>query len=442
MRMRVCEIGRASRVLASAFGLVVGLLGLGGGSAGAELPADVRALWVVRTSLTDGDPARIPIEAARLGANTLFVQVSGRGDAYYRSEILPRAEDVPEGTDPFSQLLEAARPLGLSVHAWINVGLVWSAPDPPRDPDHVLHTHPEWMMQLPGGVSFADLPRDSLHAWWVEGVFAELSHEGYRAHVAAVAKEIVSRYAIDGVHLDYIRRPILDGGYDEQTLMRFARSLGRSPQSLMPGWAASVEPKLHRWPNYSDEVDNELHRAWNESRRGSVTAAVAAVREAIDGARAGTSGARPGAGGAMTPGYTPVLLSAAVIPDPVRARKRFAQDWPRWLREGHLDFVVPMCYARGRDAVAEQVSAVLGESRADQVVLGVGVWNQPLGEASRALRAALGMKPRGVCAFSFGALEEDGFAGASTLRRAWWPEWGRMTRAARTRRLATTDVRG
>src|SRR5688572_13873691 len=48
---------------------------------------EVRALWVVRTTLTSPEKIRAMVEAAKNnGFNTLIVQVRGRGDAYYRSK--------------------------------------------------------------------------------------------------------------------------------------------------------------------------------------------------------------------------------------------------------------------------------------------------------------------------------------------------------------------
>ena len=54
------------------------------------LPREVKALWVVRTTLSHPDSIRRMVErAARAGFNTLLVQVRGRGDAYYRSRWEP-----------------------------------------------------------------------------------------------------------------------------------------------------------------------------------------------------------------------------------------------------------------------------------------------------------------------------------------------------------------
>jgi uncharacterized lipoprotein YddW (UPF0748 family) len=379
----------------------------------------VRAIWVVRTSLAGpGEPARIVAAAGDLGANTLFVQVVGRGDAWYASSLLPRAEGLPaHAGDPLQALVAAARAAGISVHAWVNVALVWSSPDPPVDPTHVVNAHPEWIMRLPGDRSFAEVPMDSLHAWWVEGLFAETGHPGYRRHLRAVVAELLDGYDLDGIHLDYIRRPILDGGYDAATLGAFLQERGEGREDLLPAWQERLDPTQYRWPDYSDSVKVEVHRAWNVARRDAVTGIVREIRAEVD--RATSRDSRPR------------LLSAAVIPEPDRARRRFAQDWPRWIDEDLLDVAVLMCYGRGREAALAELRAAMTEVPADRLVAGVGVWHQPLGEAALTLRRFLDHGPRGVSVFSYGALEEAAFPRPDLLRRGWWPAWGSGETAAR-----------
>src|SRR6185295_12580145 len=56
------------------------------------LQNEVRALWVVRTTLTSPEKIHQLVNAAAdNGFNTLIVQIRGRGDAYYKSRVEPRA---------------------------------------------------------------------------------------------------------------------------------------------------------------------------------------------------------------------------------------------------------------------------------------------------------------------------------------------------------------
>src|SRR5205823_620760 len=91
----------------------------------AEAPAEVRALWVLRTSLTTPAAIAALVRTARQrGFNTLLVQVRGRGDAYYDSALEPRATDLirqPSNFDPLATVIREAHDGGLRVHAWINL---------------------------------------------------------------------------------------------------------------------------------------------------------------------------------------------------------------------------------------------------------------------------------------------------------------------------------
>ena len=185
---------------------------------------ETRALWVLRSSLaTPASIASLVRTARDHGFNTLLVQVRGRGDAYYASTIEPRAAELnrqPAAFDPLAKVLEAAHAAGLRVHAWMNVNLVSSAVDLPIAPTHIVHRHPEWLM-VPRDLA-QDLARvkenspayvGRLARWaraqptGVEGLYASPTLPAAAAHVEAVVQDVVTRYDVDGVHLDYARYP-------------------------------------------------------------------------------------------------------------------------------------------------------------------------------------------------------------------------------------------
>src|SRR4030095_358069 len=111
--------------------------------------SEVRALWVVRTTLTSPEKIRAMVKsAAHNGFNTLIVQVRGRGDAYYNSRKEPRAaelKDQPPDFDPLAFTLKEAKARGLQVHAWVNTSLLANLDALPTQPSHVYHRHPDWL---------------------------------------------------------------------------------------------------------------------------------------------------------------------------------------------------------------------------------------------------------------------------------------------------------
>src|SRR5436190_10219161 len=110
---------------------------------------EVRALWVVRTTLTSPEKIRTMVNAAAdNGFNTLIVQIRGRGDAYYASHVEPRAaelKDQPRDFDPLAFTITEAHKRGLKVHAWLNTSLLANLDALPTDPTHVYNKHPEWL---------------------------------------------------------------------------------------------------------------------------------------------------------------------------------------------------------------------------------------------------------------------------------------------------------
>src|SRR5437867_12601062 len=101
-----------------------------------------KALWVVRDKITTAKAIDDLIEdAATRGIFDLVVQVRGRGDAYYRSELEPRAEALLEDIDPLERLIRYGGTAGLRLHPWANVYFVRSPPDRPlpKDPEHLVN---------------------------------------------------------------------------------------------------------------------------------------------------------------------------------------------------------------------------------------------------------------------------------------------------------------
>lgn len=294
-----------------------------------------KAIWVVRDQLASPLAARNSVEtAAALGATDLFVQVRGRGDAYYRSRLEPapwilRHELVGDSLrfDPLAIVLEEARARGLRVHAWLNVFLVWSDGEP-LQPQHLLARHPEWAVVAGDGRSLLDLSRAERKDRELEGVFVSPAIPDVRRDAIAVAKDLVARYPLDGVHWDYVRYPRGAMGYEAEAIARF---LADAPDSVVTADAAGANVPTGEPRAESTKLDAAF-LAW---RADQVSAF---VRDASLELRA----LRPD-----------LRLSAAVVPDADEARSDVAQDWPRWLREGWIDRACPMAYTISETRLAD-----------------------------------------------------------------------------------------
>lgn len=366
------------RTLALWFALAVAALPAAAQSAADANPDTARAvdyLWVLRGSLVRAeDVPKVIARAKAMRVRGLLVQVVGRGDAWYRSDLLPRPEPlVGADRDPLGEILPLAHAAGLEVHAWVNCCLVWSGARPPRDRRHVLNAHPEWVARLADGRSMARLTPRQLARLKVEGVFLSPAHPGVRAHLAAVVRELVQRYPVDGVHLDYIRQPQVAVGYDPTTRARFAMEAGVDPLMF------ARQPRAER---------ARLDSTWLAFQQEQVTAIVRAIRDVALAERPGLS------------------LSAAVVADTTTAFIRKRQPWARWLRDGLLDRAFLMCYAPRVQTVVAQLQDLGAQLGPDRLVPGIAVYNTLPSTAATKIKAARALGFSRVALYSYDSLYE------------------------------------
>ncbi len=233
---------------------------------------EIRGLWVLRGSLTRPDRIdRLVQSASRSGFNTLLLQVRGRGDAYYDSAIEPRGAGVAGTFDPLAYAIAAADKAGLRVHVWFNTNLVASTALMPTSRTHVVNAHPEWLM-VPRPIA-ADLARlgprhpryvprlvewTKRNAAGVEGLYASPVTPDAAQYVERVITDIVTRYPVSGVHLDYIRYPSNLFDHSQASLSAFRDSLQRE---LSPSDRQRLDDRLRRDPLvYADAFPGALGR--------------------------------------------------------------------------------------------------------------------------------------------------------------------------------------
>lgn len=340
-------------------------------------------MWVVRTSLVSPQAIERVVELARAYRfNTLFAQVRGRGDAYYRSSYEPRAEalaGLPADFDPLSYLLQQAQAAGLMVHAWLNVYYVWSQPQPPRSRLHVVCRAGNWIARDRGN------RYQMTTAGRVEGVYLCPSNPEVRAHLLKVFGEVASRYpALEGLHLDYVRYPYEGYCYCAGCRARFRAAM-----------AAQVSDRQRR------ELDRKSLRnplawiqafptEWNDWRREQINVLVQAF------ARQSRQ---------INPN---LILSAAVYPVPLSAYQHKLQNWTLWLRRDWLDTVLPMAYHPDTAVVIHQMEQALQAAQGRPVIGGIGAWRIPPESTLNKARAMRQLGARGFCLFSYDAITQKG----------------------------------
>ncbi|MFN2432850.1 MAG: glycoside hydrolase family 10 protein [Gemmatimonadota bacterium] len=326
---------------------------------------------------------RMVRDCERIGCSLLFLQVSGRWDAYFPSQTFPRGQfwDSAEG-DNLRRAIELAHERGIRVHAWVNALLGWAADEPPRDPEHVFHRHPEWFLVGHDGRSIVELSRGELDRRRLEGYFLEPRIPEVRSELRRFVLELVTRYALDGVHLDYIRFPSPAWGFQPELRRRYRDDVGLDPRDL---FLRERELAAERGAGWLAQARDD----WQEWHRAGVTQLVRLIAGDLRDVR------------------PDLELSAAVLANPASARDDFGQDWAGWLEEGILDLAAPMVYRASAGQVLDLLQTIHRRVPEGRVYAGVSL--EFLG--AREIPTIEGLMERygsdGLAIFSYNLLRGD-----------------------------------
>ncbi len=152
-----------------------------------------------------------------------------------------------------------------------------------------------------------------------------------------------TRYAVDGVHLDYARYPTERFDYSRERRPRVPRRA--SVRSLPPPCAASSTAR-------KPKIRSPIRTAFPTSGRRSASRALR-----HSSAACGRRSRRR---------VRSALVTVATAPDIQEARDHRLQDWAAWLQAGLVDAVCPMAYTPDSQRFAEQIAAARGrQGRAD-----------------------------------------------------------------------------
>lgn len=147
--------------------------------------------------------------------NTVLLQVRLRGDVIYPSILEGYAECMTghtgknPGYDPLEFAINECHKRGLEIHAWIVCIPVGNSRQVQlQGKNSVVKKRPEICKKFNGN--------------W----FLDPGNPATASYLSSITKEIVSRYDIDGIHLDYIRYPEKGKNFpDKDTYKKYGRGM-------------------------------------------------------------------------------------------------------------------------------------------------------------------------------------------------------------------------
>jgi uncharacterized lipoprotein YddW (UPF0748 family) len=276
--------------------------------------ADYRSIFIDRFDYTYNS-GNIPAMAAAIdaqmqnaadeGFTEIIWQVRGRADALYNSNIEPQTSGLTPGFDPLQTALDAAHARGLKLHAWINATPMWNttALNPP--PGHIFHNaNPSFRLMDINGTLEPQAGWSNYSS--VNPVLPEV-----HTHINNVVNDIATHYAVDGIHLDYIR--YVPGALDFDRLPHDPVAHQMFQQAT--GLDGSNPANFAQYKNYV---------------QGRITDLVRSIKQTVDAAEVAE-------GRVME-------LTASVWRDPDVGENEYIQDYRTWIEEELLDVAMPMIY--------------------------------------------------------------------------------------------------
>ncbi|AKG24609.1 hypothetical protein IJ00_12650 [Calothrix sp. 336/3] len=305
---------------------------------------EIRAMWLDRGTIVkarnEAGLAKIFDRLAQAGINTVFFETLNASYTIYPSQVAPEQNPLIRNWDPLASAVKLAHARGMELHAWVwvfaagnnrhneilNIDKDYPGPVLARNPDWAGFDNRGQRIPIGQGKPFFDPANPQV-----------------RQYLINLYTEIVTRYNVDGLQLDYIRYPFQDAranrtyGYGKAAREQFQQQHGVDPMTLKPS-----------------QID--LWEKWTDFRTQQVNSFVAQVSQDLKRKRPN------------------LMLSVAVFPLQERERiHKIQQNWEVWARRGDIDFIVPMTYAQDTVRFERLAQPWIASSRLGATLLVPGI---------------------------------------------------------------------
>ena len=256
------------------------------------------------------------------GFNAIFPNLLWGAVADYPSDVLPTHPQVAEKGDQLQKCVEACRKYGIELHVWkVNWNMGHHTPKEVRER---FRAAGRTQVDIDGKPS---------------SFLAPHLQENFELELNSLL-EVLQKYDVDGIHLDYIRYPNNKCDFSDSARAAFEAWSGQPAE----GWPTSC-------------YNGRLRDKYNEWRRGNITRLVKAVYEGAH---------------ALDPD---IKVSAAVFGGWESTPESIAQATVEWIEDGLLDFVCPMNYTAS-DGYLERLLELQTAAVGGRIPLycGLGTW--------------------------------------------------------------------
>ncbi len=283
-------------------------------------PVENRAAWYRSTDKSDQEVRATLEKAKMLGLNALYIETWYNGQVLGYSDIanIKHHSDLNGDYDALEGFCRIAKEYNIEIHAWVEDFFIGTVAQSNSDPDALINKIPAEQILLDREGRNYNQVQDG------QFVFLNPYNRECRDLVLSVYKEIITKYDVAGLHLDYIRFPewnygTSDYGYNEDTMEAFKQQSGYKG-------------------NVKVLISGTYYNQWVEFRQNIINSFVQEVYEMVMATR------------------PDVWISCAAYPGIPEVKNTIYQDVDNWVKNGWIDEVFSMTYSESNEYVSENAS--------------------------------------------------------------------------------------
>lgn len=343
------------------------------------LENEFKGVWIRPTEYNINQVRQTLDNIKAVGIKEIFLETYFHGYTIYPSNVMRNYGLTPQNPkfiayDPLETYITEAHKRGLKVHCWFESFYIGNN-NPLIDSSSILSVYPDW-----GNKNFANYNSTTFvpHRTEHNGYFLDPANPSVQEFLIQLIEEISTKYAPDGINLDYTRYPTSttsnvpsykqsNWGYTE-----WARNEFKELYEIDP-----VDIKL------SDEI---LWKKWSEYRQDKLYEYVRKARQTVN---------------------KNILLSAVIFPDYNVCLETKQQDWARWSRDDLIDAMTPLIMTSDNELFEKILKEVkIRASHKTEIYTGlfVGFLDAEPEDLLRQISVSRAMKTGGVILFDWAHL--------------------------------------
>jgi uncharacterized lipoprotein YddW (UPF0748 family) len=290
------------------------------------LENEVRGMWHRPFEESLEDVIETLDELKTMGINHLFVETFFNGKLIFKSQnSLTLPHDFVKSYGPYQDhllkaFIEEGKQRGIKIHAWVENFFIGVFSDAHQS--KLVNLRPSWAMYNHDGSMLQKNEKNYL--------FLDPANQEVRSYLLDIYEEILALDGLESLHLDYIRYPVVNGGFTD-----LSDDTGYSSTALQQFLGHNDQQKFIQ----NLKADHQLYQSWVQFKTNIITQFVKATYERSSKYHVG--------------------LSTAVFGDPKHALNIKCQDWFTWVKNGWIDMICPMAYYKDYERVYHEIKALI-----------------------------------------------------------------------------------